>query len=590
MTNKQLNAQFNIPAWVKGSTPAEEAKSIQKRFADRQDKASVETMEELLQAVADKQEYYKIQQGLASEATQVPDMMNGQTPEGMEQFAGGGTIFQNYNTDYTNNAIAAQKPSSGGGISMAGVGQAAGAASAVAGVFGDHTPVQYQEEETNKAGAAMGTAKDAVGAVIPMAGLFRGIEKGVVGIAKKTNGDEGAAISQSMFSPSDNIMKLSTDKELTGGERALGLAATIFAPGGAGQIIHKGNERRKAKSLGKDAMAQNQMYEDQDTAMGQIQNSAPMAYGGYSKQMAGGGFFNPNGAAYGAVQGLDDWITKMKLGKSATTDDGGGVAGMNTLKGNSPSTYTAPIQGGDNVWGQGPMTKPSFGDTGIGKATNKVANWTGNNYGSLMNLAPIVGNLTDRIDRAPNPRRDRATLQYDPNYVDERQLQRIAQQEHGAVANSLRDASGGSGARLSSNLLAAGLNKQKALSAAYMGSQAQNAQEDTKVYQSKAQNQALNLSQSNLDEADKQANEGAYQTAKSARRSAIFEDIGKVGMEEGNKKLVKEMFGYTWDGRYYRDSKGTIIPRNEKEKKAALQEVGKTNLFSAYKTPNTKLS
>tara|TARA_R110000822_G_scaffold302649_2_gene427001 strand:- start:61641 stop:63722 length:2082 start_codon:yes stop_codon:yes gene_type:complete len=86
MNNKALNQQFNIPSWVKGKTPAEEAKAVQKRFKDRKDKASVETMEEILQSIANKQEYFKMQEGLATQSQEVPDQMNGQIPQGMEQF------------------------------------------------------------------------------------------------------------------------------------------------------------------------------------------------------------------------------------------------------------------------------------------------------------------------------------------------------------------------------------------------------------------------------------------------------------------------------------------------------------------------
>lgn len=90
--NKNMNSQFNIPNWVRGNTPAEEANSVKRRFKDRTDKASVETMEEILQSIADKQEYIKMQEGLATESQQIPDQMNGQVPEGMQQFSMGGNI------------------------------------------------------------------------------------------------------------------------------------------------------------------------------------------------------------------------------------------------------------------------------------------------------------------------------------------------------------------------------------------------------------------------------------------------------------------------------------------------------------------
>ena len=95
--NKDKYSQFNIPSWVRGNTPAEEAASVKRKFKDRKDKVSVETMEEILQSIADKQEFIKIEQGMASQSQEIPDQMGGQTPPGMEQYAQpqGGQPFAN---------------------------------------------------------------------------------------------------------------------------------------------------------------------------------------------------------------------------------------------------------------------------------------------------------------------------------------------------------------------------------------------------------------------------------------------------------------------------------------------------------------
>ena len=538
MTNKQLNAQFNIPEWVKGDTPAEEAKAIQKRFADRQDKASVETMEELLQAVADKQEYYKMQQGLANEATQVPDMMDGQTPEGMEQFT-------------------QQAPQQGmQQMRFGGVGHA-------------------QDMSGND--ITFGADELAGGAGIPSAGGMAGMATTAMDFGQQIFGKTGIDTSGLSAAPEVD----STGGAMAGGALKGASAGMALGPWGAaiGGVIGAG-----AGLIGNSKQKKDAQKADYNNAL--VTNSS-MAYGGYSKnQYAGGGPLNPGGAVDNSLSNLFDNLTQ-------TPQTAVGNAGrLPTGESTAPNQVIAPppaIEGGNHVWGKDPMTKPSFKDTRVGKAAGNTANWVGNNYGSLMNLAPIVGNLTNKIERGTDPRRDRADLQYKPNYVDERQLQRVAQEEHGALTNQLRDASGGSGARFSANALAAGLNKTKGLSAAYMGAQAQNSQENTKQFQSRAQNQSLNLRQSNLDVQDKMLGDAAVETAKSERRAAIFEDIGKVGMEEGNKKLVKEMFGYTWDGRYYRDNSGKIVPRTAKEKEAATKEEGKgkkvdsnKSMFSPY--------
>ena len=54
----------------------------------------------------------------------------------------------------------------------------------------------------------------------------------------------------------------------------------------------------------------------------------------------------------------------------------------------------------------------------------------------------------------------------------------------------------------------------------------------------------------------KAQDEGAFTSAKQAQRNALFEDVGKIGKEEVNKKMVQDMFGYKWNGKYYVDKKG----------------------------------
>jgi hypothetical protein len=83
---------FNLPKYVKGKSFAEASKAIEKKFADRTDGASLKTKEELMQRLAKAQEYIKMQESLKANSQEVPDMMNGQVPEGFEQnqmFEGG---------------------------------------------------------------------------------------------------------------------------------------------------------------------------------------------------------------------------------------------------------------------------------------------------------------------------------------------------------------------------------------------------------------------------------------------------------------------------------------------------------------------
>jgi hypothetical protein len=143
-----------------------------------------------------------------------------------------------------------------------------------------------QPEGVTKTSNAMNSTKDAVGKAIPIAGMFRGIEKGVVQAAGKTSGDKGAAISQAMFSPSDSIAKIAGDPDMTGGEKLHGYLNVIFNPIGAGVIIDKANQKRKQKALEmqnyRRKTEQEKQYNDaqEDQSLKQLENvkNAQMNY------------------------------------------------------------------------------------------------------------------------------------------------------------------------------------------------------------------------------------------------------------------------------------------------------------------------
>lgn len=508
MKNKDLNKQFNIPTWVKGDTPSDEAKSIKKRFADRKDKASVETMEELLKAVADKQEYFKMQTSLANEATQVPDQMHGEVPQGMEQFALGGIIGQGLAEGATG---AEQADAMGAGI--AGIGTAVNLGQTAFGSSGVDTSgrTDVSGQTANQGGMALSGA---------MQGASAGMALGPVG------------------------------------------AAVGGVVGGVAGLIGGGRKKKDlAEAASNNALMQNAQY-------------SKMAYGGYTNDYADGG---PMKAQTGG--NIMEWMQNFQTAQGNNTEVG--PAGSFA----APNAPTVPST-------QSPIGSPTGNTAGTTDPTEKTRMGKGldflkKNAGNIAQYAPLVGSITDKIDKAPDPRRNQLDARFRPDMADEAALQNIAQNEYGNVSNALRSASGGSGAALRSNLLGASLNKTKALSNSYLQADNINRQQNQIGQQFNLGVDAQNLRQSNLDEADAQANEGAFQTAKSARRSAIYEDIGKIGTEEVNKKLVKEMFGYSWDGKYYRDKSGTIIPNEEvfAKLKASEKETkadSNANMYGGY--------
>jgi hypothetical protein len=96
--DKGLVKQFNLPGYVAGKSVSDASKAIDDKFKDRADKYAQETKKTLLDRLAGAQEYLKQQeqsteeqanQSMQANSQQIPDQMNGQIPEGMEEYAEG---------------------------------------------------------------------------------------------------------------------------------------------------------------------------------------------------------------------------------------------------------------------------------------------------------------------------------------------------------------------------------------------------------------------------------------------------------------------------------------------------------------------
>lgn len=96
--DENLPKEMNLPNYIKNKSFADASKAIDNKFKDRNDKPSLETKKALLERLANAQEILKqqkeqeankINEALKINSTQTPDMMNGQVPQGMEQFVQG---------------------------------------------------------------------------------------------------------------------------------------------------------------------------------------------------------------------------------------------------------------------------------------------------------------------------------------------------------------------------------------------------------------------------------------------------------------------------------------------------------------------
>ena len=161
---------------------------------------------------------------------------------------GGGNVWGNEDPGYYSGMDGKTR---GGGVNWGKVGGYAAMAASFVPPYEKNTSGETKSQTaTNN---TMNSTKDAVGSIIPMAGIFRSIEKGVVAGAGHTSGERGADISQAMFSPSSNVANIASS-DMSSGEKAHAYLNTIFNPIGAGVLINK--QKVKARRLAAEAIAE----------------------------------------------------------------------------------------------------------------------------------------------------------------------------------------------------------------------------------------------------------------------------------------------------------------------------------------------
>ena len=633
-------AKFNLPKTLTNKTVADATKILDKKFEGRNDKISNSTKDSMLGRMGQAQEAIKAKQAQLSAAmdvnsTEVPDMMNGETPEAFAYggrinkfLLGGDSIDPTSNSSnilgYTAgqadefgdliNKSGSKGPSttgaanSSGGSGISGyygmIGSAIGSVgTALKAGYG--TPTMHDNLLTDKEkgmNSAYESVKTGVASVIPMAGLFNGVEKLGKGLGQAVGGDKGGDITQGFFDPFSNVMR----KDTNFGQKLLSVADPIAA----GLITNNLNQKRRAKQQIETSLAMNSQFNDNG-----------YKYGGKMNKMADGGLLDPLNTNQPIVnlqdilgvttdgiwgpksrQALINWqkskgitadgkygpetfqtagldrngnkifrprinaITDTEAYKNmeASTD----LSNQYLLQNNTRLTNTPNI----NI----PVDSNNSNNSNIN--LRPVANWLGNNYGDILRYAPIAANAyqLSQLKKPQYERLNRLSNRYTPTYVDENVMRNVVDQEYNNTTNAIQN-SGGSQGAVRNSLLAAQLNKTKGLSDAYM-----NAAQINAGQRAVAQNFNLGVDQTNLQQSNQELdindrNIANYDTQKSKLIGALGTDVGEIGKEETYKKMAKEMFGYSWSGKYYVDSKGN---RKSKEEMESEINKSKANLSS----------
>jgi len=202
---------------------------------------------------------------------------------------------------------------------------------------------------------------------------------------------------------------------------------------------------------------------------------------------------------------------------------------------------------------------PSFGKR-VWEGTKAVGKYGYENAGNIARYAPIAANAYQlaKLKKPQAERLERLSNRYKPSYVDMAQQQNIVNQELNNV-NSAIQASGASQGAIRNAMLGSQLNKTKALSNAYMNAEAQNRQQDDIAQQFNLSVDQTNLQQSNTEKDINARDQAAYRNEKSKYISAIGNDIGDVGKEQVQKKMISTATGYTYDGKYVRSADGNVV-------------------------------
>lgn len=565
-----LIEDFQLPKYVKGKSFSEASKAIDKKFKDRKDTFATKTKEELLERLAKAQEYVKMQDALKNQSQEIPDMMNGQIPPGMEEFvqpqgqqlqqmadggiADGLTPIRPNTQLFADTSGLTSTPDTGLSSSTTNSGMSDGLASGIGAGLSAAGYALSSKDTGTIAGEAehnkyIDTTKDIVAGVIgPIGGLFRGIQKGGQGLGNAIGGEVGAGMSD-LFSPEESTASIfTTNKDASWDEK---LALTMPIVGGIANKRLK--ERREHEERVKNTQIKNLQY-DRDFAMGGYMDNK-MMYGGF-----GAGETYPQPEEHPHYQ----YPNYFTLKESPVNE------GLKSIKPDTGLRANAkmPIGYGQNIQ---PEKKNTFG-----KAAGKGLDWLGQNYGDIMSYAPAIGALTQKIDKPNTARGTRLDNRYERQLFDEAALQNSINQNNmqGALTNN----SGGDLGALRTNLIAGNLAKTKALSDAYLRGNEINRNENRAAQQFNLNVDSQNMMQDERYIERKAQDEAAYSSAIADRRKAVLDNIGNIGREESNKKLVKQLFGYTWNGKYWVDSKGNQVSDEEAAKaRKAIADAQKDN-------------
>lgn len=248
----------------------------------------------------------------------------------------------------------------------------------------------------------------------------------------------------------------------------------------------------------------------------------------------------------------------------------------NTIK-NQGISDNASVYGADEV----NYADPTVTDEDMKSPAGKVVGWLDENKGNILQYANLAGALTHKLEAPTTPRGTRLEGRANLDRLDEKSIINEIKASYN-TSGAAKEGSGGNLAAYNALNLAGGANKTKAISAGRRAIGESNLAQDEKEVRLERQKNMTNMAADERFLEREAQDQGAYNTAKENRRAAIFQSLANIGREEGDKKIVKEMYGYKWDGKYYSDGKGNKLTSAEYENLLDKHDKAKSNMFGGY--------
>jgi hypothetical protein len=594
---EDITEQFNLPKYTKGKSFADASSMIMDKFKERKDPESKRTMTEMLDRLRQAQEFVKEQNKTPEERQQEQMQMEQQAqmqakqsqqqvdPQMQQQvlqeqpqqtqFAEGGLmnyISKNKSNQFDEGGVI----SDGNKFGKFMKGNAGGIASAGAGAMNMIGDLSGEGVSTNAGTAGLtGAAKGAMAgmALGPVGAAIGGVLGGAAGLI-----GSGKA-KREMIENERNETQLNRNQSLNTFAEGGQLNPDPTYPQNPSDLIKSFKTNQEGLDYKNPYPNRTNRFHKFDDYQKRLKNRSF----GISPVTPNYGSKLPFGDGTGGTSPIKD---EIKLKKALLT---------RPVVTNTKEDYNEQINNAvNNSFAKGgkitDTNQYALGDwlkragKNVGAAATKTGQFLNENKGDILRYTPTAINAFQlaKLPKAEVESLNRLDNRFKPNYVDEAALQNISRENYNMSNQALTGASGGSTSALRSNILGAGLNRNKALSSAYLKADDINRGQDNTAQQFNAGIDKVNLQQSNSEKDINARNRAARDNEKSKLLSGIGTDIGSIGKEEKYKDIIEKISGYDKDGKLVAAKKAK---REAAEKDRAIKKNTKKVMKSVKKSP-----